>query len=635
MSNIQAHPSNYAIAATKTQSSLFLPVHSGSMEYAPLNQSADEIRILTILPTSSRNDIQTTISHTPSSASDYEALSYCWGAPGFTKTISVNNHTVQVTANLFAALRQFSLDGTHVKLWVDALCINQADVEERSRQVLRMRDIYANAKQVVVWLGEEGECTNEGMRLLEVLGTVGSDVYEAERKVAYAGVGNGKSNHYQAAWTGLRELFDRPYWLRMWIIQEVVVAEKIKLQCGSRSVDWDQLRWAITRFSIMGAEARYSVFPRGDRRLLTVFQLIQHRQRRIDGQGITMLEALGLSTTSLSTDARDKIYALLGLATDGRSLVPVPDYNASFEIIIEKFMRSLILDIEDNNLLFLRAASSKRSLSLPSWIPDLVDVNWYFRETSLTNRWYNAGGAGTPVMKFPENNSVFEIRGQVFDTADGLATMAIDQPGQVVQSSRTINAYGSISKMRDAIWRSLFCNIQKARTLDPLPSKWGYCFSTLWSNGSPVTPSWLLPQQADTISSWLKQNHIFTIAGQSLSFWAEGSSEVRKQNFLSRMLGSKDSKSVNEGDKDFFRELAENVSSKRLIITARGYIGMVHPWTEKGNVIAVIPGFKMTVVLRPYGDMWKLVGEAYVHGIMDGEALENIDQRQMTDFLLC
>ncbi|KAH8602031.1 heterokaryon incompatibility, partial [Bisporella sp. PMI_857] len=80
----------------------------------------------------------------------YEALSYCWGDAGITREIVVNSHPMQVTANLEAALKQLAEAESHSRLWVDALCINQADIKGRGEQILRMRDIYAKDQQVVV-----------------------------------------------------------------------------------------------------------------------------------------------------------------------------------------------------------------------------------------------------------------------------------------------------------------------------------------------------------------------------------------------------------------------------------------------------------------------------------------------------
>src|SRR6266536_990785 len=86
----------------------------------------------------------------------YEALSYAWGPPTFSERIFIDNEYLPVTANLLAALKSLAEDKPRF-LWIDAICINQTDLVEKSTQIPLMTEIYRSAKQVIVWLGEETE----------------------------------------------------------------------------------------------------------------------------------------------------------------------------------------------------------------------------------------------------------------------------------------------------------------------------------------------------------------------------------------------------------------------------------------------------------------------------------------------
>ena len=104
--------------------------------YSPLSESSDEIRVLTVekaddesVPVRCKLD-HMSLNEYPS----YRALSYCWGDPNVTRPIHVNGHEVQATTNLHEALQELRRHG-HIRLWVDALCINQSDIDERNRQV--------------------------------------------------------------------------------------------------------------------------------------------------------------------------------------------------------------------------------------------------------------------------------------------------------------------------------------------------------------------------------------------------------------------------------------------------------------------------------------------------------------------
>jgi len=103
----------------------------------------------------------------------YEALSYVWGTYSQRETIRVATADVSVTTNLFLALSSLRHPDTPRTLWVDALCINQADVEERSRQVSIMGLIYTEADNVVVYLGEEWDDHKIAYEYLEAAGGQG------------------------------------------------------------------------------------------------------------------------------------------------------------------------------------------------------------------------------------------------------------------------------------------------------------------------------------------------------------------------------------------------------------------------------------------------------------------------------
>ena len=99
----------------------------------------------------------------------YEALSYAWGDPDSTCPVNVNGVEMRITTNLFAALSALRQHETDKALWVDALCINQRNIQERSDQVQRMRTIYQRAQQTILWLGDADQSSDWAMQLLEKL----------------------------------------------------------------------------------------------------------------------------------------------------------------------------------------------------------------------------------------------------------------------------------------------------------------------------------------------------------------------------------------------------------------------------------------------------------------------------------
>ncbi|KAJ4285980.1 hypothetical protein N0V90_013546 [Kalmusia sp. IMI 367209] len=137
-------------------------------QYRELDVAKNEIRLVCLLPSLNKaSPIKCELFYIsldrPASERFYEALSYTWGGSAAAHTILLNNGQFDVTDNLHAALLELRLEKQPRYLWVDAICINQFDVLERNREVLRMLGIYQNAQQVVVWLGTDIPYTGSAM----------------------------------------------------------------------------------------------------------------------------------------------------------------------------------------------------------------------------------------------------------------------------------------------------------------------------------------------------------------------------------------------------------------------------------------------------------------------------------------
>jgi hypothetical protein len=127
--------------------------------YQPLDEPGS-IRLLVLQPGRSKADIHCSLIHTTLTKccrdiyDHYTALSYVWGDPKHTKTILVNGLLFQATANLASALNDLRDEQRPLRLWADAICIDQHNIQERSDQVKLMKDIYTMAHQTVAYLGE-------------------------------------------------------------------------------------------------------------------------------------------------------------------------------------------------------------------------------------------------------------------------------------------------------------------------------------------------------------------------------------------------------------------------------------------------------------------------------------------------
>ena len=315
-----------------------------------LDEARKEIRVLRLLPGLSGSIIRCTLriaSLMCDSPQPYEALSYAWGESRHSRSIRVHqggvSNTLPVTDNLFAALNGLRPRfGLPRELWVDAVCINQADLRERSPQVLLMSTIYSSAKCVNIWLG--APITSEWTRLNRSLHQLKKspvmywpyipwpDGYSREAELA----------HYverlrTAYWivTGVplaieEALADtKPRWSdRLWVVQECVLAAKVNLCYGrtqtpyhGRQLSTRRCAWKTCCGKPIGGKFDKLHNDMTD----DLNELIYMYTSNYPG---CLLEATQLVQNTRATDLRDRVYGLLGMLTSDakQTLNIAPDY---------------------------------------------------------------------------------------------------------------------------------------------------------------------------------------------------------------------------------------------------------------------------------------------------------------------
>lgn len=195
----------------------------------PLSLALREIRCLILQPISAGTTIQCTfeaislLSHP-----EYEALSYVWGDTSIQRTIIFNGIPFPVTQNLAIALHHLRLPDKSRRLWVDALCINQSDVQERNEQVGLMGESYSMANPVLVWLGESFDGSDEAFALMSKIAT------ENESELT--------DDVSQNVFSFCFQLIEKEWFTRPWTIQELVLANQNPLVgCGFAWTTWSVL----------------------------------------------------------------------------------------------------------------------------------------------------------------------------------------------------------------------------------------------------------------------------------------------------------------------------------------------------------------------------------------------------------
>jgi hypothetical protein len=223
-------------------------------KYARLSVKDDEIRLLKLLPGQHSEDIEIEISHAPfllDNMLEYEALSYVWGSPKDPRTINVRDTfegsaVLAITRNLNVALRHLRRTDEYQVFWVDAICINQADIAERSNEVARMGDIFSKARQVTVWLGPKSEHNDLAMTRLQL---IGADLnYDKAWNSLNVISGSETANlsldptalwAKEANWVAIKNILGREWFTRLWIVQEIALATQAVMAIGIRELQWE------------------------------------------------------------------------------------------------------------------------------------------------------------------------------------------------------------------------------------------------------------------------------------------------------------------------------------------------------------------------------------------------------------
>jgi hypothetical protein len=175
----------------------------------------------------------------------YEALSYVWGNRPQTCTIVCLGKSLAITPTLDLALRKFRYTEAARALWVDQICINQEDIKERGFQVHLMALIFSNAQQVLMWLGPDPQnLARDAIELMGMIVPIWSDAVTSQIRTFLSDEqlhARGLPARSDPRWKALGNFFDNPYFTRIWIVQEVRVAQKWTMLWGNSIIDFDGL----------------------------------------------------------------------------------------------------------------------------------------------------------------------------------------------------------------------------------------------------------------------------------------------------------------------------------------------------------------------------------------------------------
>ena len=424
-------------------------------QYSPLPSSDNTIRLLCIPPADHISDplVCQMRQVKLNDKSEYSALSYTWGSPVFDHHIICDGRRLAITAHLDAALRRFRRT-TWWMLWVDALCIDQTDIPERNYQVSIMRRIYSQALRTFVYLGEpclfNGEALIlmialtqfarrlEGLGLNKLKNTEPRDpatprardavirLIELEN-ASFPGARTrttdllppGLPHPQHAAWEAMQSLFSSPWFRRMWIIQEVVSSSDVVVMVGEYKLNWELVTKTIHAYIGCGLELFTATVSQNTairKNFITsttsVFNLLRLEN---DSQYRSLINLLRSFRKCHSSDPRDKVYALVGLANDqGLHEMVQIDYAKSVEAVYLDCAKFLVGNGDGMEMLLQAGIIQTRDgnggrLSMPSWVPNWSQEMYPYMNRPLEDD--RAAGETAPDMKIRDGGIGLSVKG--------------------------------------------------------------------------------------------------------------------------------------------------------------------------------------------------------------------------------
>lgn len=566
----------------------------------------DEIRLFRLCPIDINHShlnrllkgtiITTTLSTSPS----YVALSYTWGPPVFSRILQINdNEQLRITRGLDLALKRFRATSKYrggeeeeeekelPLIWVDQICINQQNTAERSAQVQLMRRIYSRAERVFVYLGESAGRTGEAL----------ANVLRGEYQKIDTVDGLLLPQH------AIYELSNLTWFYRHWIIQEVVACPRRTWLVSNLQIEGDVLRW------IHGVRDGFS---NTNHQVSSILRFIEAKE---NGEPLKLFETLLASLAFQTSEPKDRIYSLLGIVAD-RGDYPVPDYSRSMDQVYQDFAKSFVEKGYGLSLISIAASqgASQGLLRTPSWVPDWQDSSWNGMFVDHEVKFEAGGGSpcdigvsGCGSMLFVDCVTVDSITATA-DTYRGdllINEWISSSLDFITKNNTTGDGSNPLLKLARLIFMNKDISIERLKVAPVPPPN-----SEIMSMLQPLISSILLEHSDNKLGD--EENALRQNISQNLK---------RSWHFSNKL----------------FKDLSPNALQSSIKQTPMVFCdGVKIAWTS-GNRLCLVPadckprdkiciplGAAQPFLLREQADTaaHRVVGNAYVEGVMHGEAVK-------------
>lgn len=573
---------------------------------------SDEIRLLTLLPGKPKDEIQCSLQIVPlDDLPAFDALSYAWGDPNVTEAIIVENEPRQATANLVMALRALRKRKKRRLLWVDALCINQGDLDEKNIQVPLMANIYSVATHVIAWLGPstpEIELYSEWAQTYVAKSyNISSVSWLARDAAAFFSNRLEEKNHIKRlkVYQGFWQLLGLPYWRRMWTYQEyhIARAEPVCI-CGNVISYSSKL---VTSLDLM---ARLEFFSTARYLYHRETVLDEYRKVRELIPDTANVEAIAYRTwTDPSmvfllwstierecSDPLDKIYSLYGLCPGIQAVYP-PDYHKTLETV-HRETTAYIINHEKFGEFFTSFGMRDTALdneSVPSWVLGF-DQFFYSEPRNIHPAFQYYLPSDDP------NDRILIRHGSSFGNFGNVSASVVDETLTILHlPARNIGSCQVTLRFGDE-YDDVLDGIRRLLQADPTLLKYDAIGR--------------LPREK--VVRLCVAGHSHGIRCSDAEFLAE----------FERLFLVKDQGRSHQGQSDYLalncQRAVRTLKGKTLFTTEGGLLGIGVGAINDGDILILAPEVEYPLLLRPKDRVstdgvrgqHRLVGTAYVDGVM-------------------
>ncbi|KAI0436531.1 heterokaryon incompatibility protein-domain-containing protein [Xylaria telfairii] len=604
-----------------------IPIQVKMYIYSPLPQGA--VRLLRFTSDARTNNLEFELSiFQIEEAPRFNALSYCWG-DNLSKSASIqcNGCHMMITPILRDALQELiTLNHGYIGwLWIDQICIDQANESERSSQVDMMWVIYKTSDRTIIWIGAK----IPGVEAVEILLERLSQFYNQDldprgprkrRRYTLEEYRMADLPHHEdPSWHILGEILSRPWFTRSWVVQEAALSKVTPLMlCGTYQLPWNSIVSSATwLLSIC-----YRLTPLG-RRPATIAAMrslkLFNEFREVDlPWDITTL--LNKTRRFKSSEPRDRVYSIIGLTGEAdENGVPPTVLRANYTKSVRNTFRDITryIIVSSGNLSILTLIRGHLDWSIyPSWVVDFSgDVIWerlsYFswgphaKGRPCVKELSNAAAGGLPAEVQHSPDDILALKGFRVDTVSNIC--------EVMSNSSPDN----LSFQGLLVWKEA-CQRLTSRyiTTEALTRAVMITLSADWNLTSQTR---VADQPTSHFTAFIKDAYYRMKSEQMQSRERAGLEDAYKT-----LLCQSTADVASDGN--IYRLHLDAAHNRRILFTDKAYIALGPSRTEIGDLICILFGGATPMILRPFGDTYRFIGECYVYDLMNGEAVRDWQQ---------